>query len=94
LVEGMALGVSGGDYVAVGPKRILGCASCGYTWELPFSSGVRACEASCPNCGSYTARRVDSRGAGKGKPPAGRHGCRGSGRGRPQGDQRFTKGDA
>ncbi|MBN1289152.1 MAG: DUF134 domain-containing protein [Actinobacteria bacterium] len=94
LVEGMALGVSGGDYVAVGPERILGCASCGNTWELPFGSGVRACEAVCPDCGSRNARRVDSRGAGKRKYSAGRHGCCGSGRGSLQGDLELAKGDA
>jgi predicted DNA-binding protein (UPF0251 family) len=63
LVEGKALGIEGGDYVLAGDTRIFECVACGNTWEEPFGSGVRACEAVCPKCGGGVTRQ----GCGKGR---------------------------
>jgi len=62
LVEGKALGIEGGDYVLAGDTRIFECVECGHTWEEPFGSGVRACEAACPVCGGAVARYGCARG--------------------------------
>lgn len=74
LVNGKALGIEGGDYVTAGPARDLECAACGYTWSVPFGTGVRACEIPCPDCGGLTAVRV---GGGMGKAGRGRRSRRG-----------------
>ncbi len=62
LVEGKALGIEGGDYVLAGETRIFECVECGHTWEEPFGSGVRACEAVCPQCGGAVTRYGCARG--------------------------------
>lgn len=56
LVMGKAVGIEGGDYVLAGDTRVFECLQCGHTWEEPFGSGVRACEAVCPECGGPVAR--------------------------------------
>jgi hypothetical protein len=35
--------------------------SCGHSWAEPFTSGARACETVCPECGKLTVRRACSR---------------------------------
>lgn len=57
LVEGKALGIEGGHYVLAGETRVFECVECGHTWEEPFGSGVRACEAACPGCGGAVTRK-------------------------------------
>lgn len=57
LVEGKALGIKGGNYVITGDIRILTCVTCKHEWEEPFGSGLRACEASCPECGGMVTRK-------------------------------------
>lgn len=57
LVEGQALAIEGGDYVLVGDTRVFECVACGHTWEEPFGTGVRACEAACPGCGGGVRRK-------------------------------------
>ena len=74
LVEGKALGIEGGNYVLAGETRILECNECGHSWEEPFGTGVRACEARCPECGGPVARRGCGRGARRGQGPQGRCG--------------------
>ena len=74
LVEGKALGIEGGDYVLAGDTRIFECVECGHSWEEPFGSGLRACEAECPNCGGPVVRRGCGRGARRGQGPRGRCG--------------------
>jgi len=64
LVDGKALGIEGGDYVLAGDTRIFECVACGHTWEEPFGSGVRACEAVCPKCGGAVTRKGCGRGRG------------------------------
>ena len=56
LSDGKALGIEGGAYVLSGETRIFECIECGHSWEEPFGSGVRACEAACPQCGGAVAR--------------------------------------
>ena len=75
LVEGKALGIEGGDYILAGDTRIFECVECGNTWEEPFGSGVRACEAVCPKCGGGVTRKGCGRGrARRGQGPRGRCG--------------------
>ncbi|MBU1669632.1 MAG: DUF134 domain-containing protein [Actinobacteria bacterium] len=62
LVEGKALGIEGGDYFLAGDTRIFECVECAYSWEEPFGTGVRACEAVCPKCGGAVARYGCARG--------------------------------
>lgn len=64
LVNGKALGITGGDYVLAGSKRIFECVNCGYSWEEPFGSGRRAREASCPKCKGAVLRQSGNRGHG------------------------------
>jgi predicted DNA-binding protein (UPF0251 family) len=75
LVEGKALGIEGGDYILAGDTRIFECVECGHTWDEPFGSGVRACEAVCPKCGGAVTRKGCGRGrARRGQGPRGRCG--------------------
>ena len=73
LVEGKALGIEGGDYILAGDTRIFECVECGHTWDEPFGSGVRACEAVCPKCGGAVTRKGcgRERGARRGQGPLG-----------------------
>lgn len=59
LVSGKALDISGGDYVESGysSTRRFRCVSCGAYWDEPFGTGVRACEATCGQCGAKTVVR-------------------------------------
>jgi len=68
LVEGKALGIEGGNYVLAGESRVFECVECGHTREEPFGSGVRACEASCTECGGAVTRQ----GCGVGRARRGR----------------------
>lgn len=77
LVEGKALGIEGGNYVLGGETRMLECSSCGHSWEEPFGTGVRACEAECPRCGECGVRRVCPS-AGRGQEGAGLSSCPGA----------------
>lgn len=63
LVEGKALGIEGGNYVLGGDSRTLECCSCGHSWDEPFGTGIRACEAACPRCHKYDVKRVCPGGA-------------------------------
>jgi uncharacterized protein len=76
LVEGKALGIEGGDYILAGDTRIFECVVCGHSWEEPFGSGMRACEAVCPKCGGGVRRKGCGRGRGarRGQGPRGRCG--------------------
>jgi uncharacterized protein len=75
LVEGRALGIEGGDYILAGDTRIFECMACEYTWEEPFGSGVRACEAVCPECGGGVRRKGCGKGRSRrGQGPRGRFG--------------------
>ncbi len=67
LAEGKALGIEGGDYVLAGEARIFECIDCGNKWEEPFGSGVRACEAACPECGGAVARLGCRKGRARGE---------------------------
>jgi predicted DNA-binding protein (UPF0251 family) len=80
LVEGRALGIAGGDYILAGDTRIFECVACGHTWDEPFGSGVRACEAVCPKCGGGVTRKGCGKGrARRGQGPHGRFGPPGDG---------------
>jgi predicted DNA-binding protein (UPF0251 family) len=75
LVDGKALGIEGGDYILAGDTRIFECVKCGHTWEEPFGTGVRACEAVCPKCGGAVTRKGCGMGrARRGQGPRGRCG--------------------
>lgn len=85
LVEGKALGIEGGDYFLAGDTRIFECMECGHTWEEPFGTGVRACEASCPKCGGAVTRKGCGRGrARRGQGSRGRCGPSAGGTGQQQ----------
>lgn len=70
LSEGRALGIEGGSYVLAGEARIFECVVCGHAWEEPFGSGVRACEAECPECGGAVARLGCRKGRARGEAAA------------------------
>ncbi|MBU1669635.1 MAG: DUF134 domain-containing protein [Actinobacteria bacterium] len=80
LVNGKALGIEGGDYVLAEGERVFECTGCGHRWEVPFGTGVRAREASCPKCGGPVVRAGGGRGFGarRGGGSRGRWGSPGS----------------
>lgn len=67
LIEGKALKFEGGNYKVA--MRHMACTSCGYTFEEPFGTGMRARDMACPKCGQQTVHR------GEGSRPGG-HGFR------------------
>ncbi|MGE5594030.1 MAG: DUF134 domain-containing protein [Betaproteobacteria bacterium] len=77
LVEGAAIRVEGGNYRVA--KREFQCQACGHEFEVPFGTGQRGVEITCPECGATEVNRTDQDGHGFGNMPWGRHG-RGWGR--------------
>lgn len=72
LVEGKVIRVEGGNYrVAV---RRFQCRACSYEFEVPFGTGQRGIEMTCPQCGTQQVHRIDQGGHGFGNMPWGRHG--------------------
>ena len=70
LVEGRALRIEGGNYkVAV---RKFKCRECHHDFEVPFGTGSRGYETTCPQCGKQDVHRTDNDGHGFGNMPWGR----------------------
>ena len=47
--------------------RTFKCYDCGHSWPLPFGTGGRGCDLSCPQCGSRQVHRAEqARGCGGG----------------------------
>lgn len=91
LVNGKALGIEGGNYIISGRERIFECIDCGHSWDEPFGSGVRAREASCPECGGPIMRQSGGRGFGAHR-ETGRHGRPGRAAGRSERHNRNRSG--
>lgn len=72
LVEGAAIRVEGGNYRVA--KREFRCRACGHEFEVPFGTGQRGVEITCPRCGAGEVHRTDQNGHGFGNMPWGRHG--------------------
>jgi len=72
LVEGAAIRVEGGNYRVA--KREFRCRACGREFEVPFGTGQRGVEITCPRCGAGEVHRTDQNGHGFGNMPWGRHG--------------------
>jgi predicted DNA-binding protein (UPF0251 family) len=70
LVNGKALRIEGGDFEMAMQK--FACRSCGNTWEVPFGTGQRGIDTSCPKCQSRDIHSTDQGGFGFGKRPWGR----------------------
>ncbi|HHY97519.1 MAG TPA: DUF134 domain-containing protein [Firmicutes bacterium] len=75
LVEGKALRVEGGNYrLAV---RHFKCRACGHEFQVPFGTGERGIDMTCPKCDAQDVHRIDQGGRGFGNMPWGRHGRHG-----------------
>ncbi|MGE5571829.1 MAG: DUF134 domain-containing protein [Bacteroidota bacterium] len=72
LVEGMAIRVQGGTYRLA--SRTFQCRACGHEFEVPFGTGQRGIDMTCPQCGAGEVHRTDQDGHGSGNMPWGRRG--------------------
>lgn len=72
LVLGKAIKVEGGDYKMIKRAvRQFKCEECDNIWEVPFGTGKRRIQMSCPKCHSRLVHRVDQAGHGFGRMPWG-----------------------
>jgi predicted DNA-binding protein (UPF0251 family) len=62
LVQGKALRIEGGDFEMA--MRKFACRTCGNTWEVPFGTGQRGIDMSCPKCQSRDIHRIGRGGSG------------------------------
>ena len=72
LVEGRALRIEGGNYRVA--MRKFKCRKCNHDFEVPFGTGKRGIEMTCPQCGDENVQRTDCKGHGFGNMPWGRRG--------------------
>lgn len=72
LVEGRALRIEGGNYRVA--MRKFKCRACDHDFEVPFGTGGRGIEMTCPKCGDEDVQRTDHKGHGFGNMPWGRRG--------------------
>lgn len=70
LTEGKAIRIEGGNY-RVEPLRRFKCEDCGFTWEVPFGTGQKGVDMSCPECKTGRIHRIDREGHGFGNRPWG-----------------------
>lgn len=72
VVLGKAIRVEGGVYqMAKMTTRKLKCEECGHVWEIPFGTGEKGIQLSCPTCQSRLVHRIDQAGHGFGRQPWG-----------------------
>ena len=64
LVQGKAIRIEGGDFEMA--ERKFACRSCGHSWEVPFCTGQRGIDMTCPNCASRDIHRTGPSGSGVG----------------------------
>ncbi len=64
LTDGKAIRIEGGKFKVT--NRSLKCISCKYQWQVPFGTGRRGKELSCPKCAGKGVFRVDKAGRGLG----------------------------
>jgi len=69
LVQGKALRIEGGNFEMT--MRKFACRDCGNAWEVPFGTGQRGIDMSCPKCQSRNIHRTDQGGFGFGNRPWG-----------------------
>jgi predicted DNA-binding protein (UPF0251 family) len=55
LVNGKSIRIEGGDYKLI--ERHFICETCNHRWSLPFGSGRRGCDQTCPKCGGGSIYR-------------------------------------
>jgi uncharacterized protein len=68
LIEGKAIKIEGGKFkVAKKLERRFKCEICKNIWSLPFGTGKRGIEMTCPTCGSEQIHRIDRQGHGDGR---------------------------
>jgi predicted DNA-binding protein (UPF0251 family) len=69
LTQGKAIRIEGGDFEMA--ERKFACRSCGHSWEVPFCTGQRGIDMTCPKCESRDIHRTGQRGYGLGDRPRG-----------------------
>jgi predicted DNA-binding protein (UPF0251 family) len=59
LWQGKALRIEGGTFRVECPEglRCFGCSDCGHRWTVPFGTGQRGRDMTCPCCHSQCIRR-------------------------------------
>jgi predicted DNA-binding protein (UPF0251 family) len=62
LTQGKAIRIEGGDFEMA--QRKFSCRSCGHSWEVPFCTGQRGIDMTCPKCESRDIHRSDRGGFG------------------------------
>ena len=61
LVNGKAIKIEGGVIKISGEKmRKFKCEKCKCKWEIPFGTGKKGTEMSCPKCKEESVHRIDS----------------------------------
>lgn len=56
LIEGRALRIEGGNYRLA--MRHFECTACNHRFEVPFGTGERGFEMTCPRCNTRSVRRI------------------------------------
>jgi uncharacterized protein len=64
LIQGKAIRIEGGDFEMA--ERKFACRSCGHSWEVPFCTGQRGIDMTCPKCESHDIHRTGPGGSGLG----------------------------
>ena len=70
LIQGKAIRIEGGDFEVA--ERKFACRSCGHPWEVPFGTGQKGIDMTCPKCESRDIHRIGSGGSGLGNRQCGR----------------------
>jgi predicted DNA-binding protein (UPF0251 family) len=70
LIQGKAIRIEGGDFEMA--ERKFACRSCGHPWEVPFGTGQKGIDMTCPKCESRDIHRIGSGGSGLGNRQCGR----------------------
>ena len=64
LIQGKAIRIEGGDFEMA--ERKFSCRNCGHSWDVPFCTGQRGIDMSCPKCESRDIHRVGPGSSGPG----------------------------
>jgi len=92
LVNGKAIRIEGGDFEVPAVRRFK-CAVCSYEFEVPFGTGQRGMNLTCPNCGRGSVHRISGLPGSEGTPGGGQGGWQaGPGKGGPRRGRQFRGG--
>lgn len=68
---GKTLTIGGGSFRLIRQMRHFACGDCGHQWQVPYGTGERGADMSCPSCGGNNVHRAEVDGHGPGRQPWG-----------------------